>query len=394
MANFAKKIKWYFTKTDIVLWLLVIAAMMYSLVLISSMQRSTEYNVVNTQIIAIVIGLIIAIIISCIDYKYLLQLWWVFAIISLLLLGLLFVFGHKAPGTDDVAWLKLGPISIQPSEYVKVFFVITFTKHLDYLVKEDKLKTLVGIISLFIHMAIPVAIIHFQGEDGSVLILIFIFIIMMFAGGVQLRYFLIMSIILAAGIPLLWNFFLTEQHKGRILALFDLDGNSVMDYGWQQYQGKISIASGGLQGSGLANGERVESYIVPEQENDFIFTVAGEELGFIGCVILLLILLLIIIKVIFDATKAKDYSGKMICIGIFSILATQIIINIGMVLGLLPVVGITLPFFSSGGTSMIAILMAVGLVQSVYIHKDDIEESNGVLKNNKYKYIPNKNNLY
>lgn len=392
--EFLKKIKNYFQKTDLFLWLMTIIAIIYSIVLINSLQRASDYNYINTQIIGIVIGFVLAIIISCIDYKYFLQAWWVFAALSIILLVLVFIFGRQVEGTDDVAWIYLGPISIQPTEFIKVFFIITFSKHMQVLKDTEKIETLFGVITLLIHIAIPVVLIHLQGEDGTVLVLLFMFIIMTFLGGVQLRYFIILLVMAAAAIPLSWNFLLSEDQKNRFMVLFDLDGGTIKNYGWQQYQGKVSIASGYLNGSGLGNGKRVESLIVPEQENDFIFTVAGEELGFVGCAILLIILLVIIIKVIFISLKARDYQGKIICIGVFSMLATQVIINIGMVLGFFPVIGITLPFFSSGGTSIIAVLMTVGLAQSVYFRKDDIEEENGVLKQNKFKYIKNINNEY
>jgi len=196
-----------------------------------------------------------------------------------------------------------------------------------------------------------------------------------------------MLLLLAAGIPIFWNYFLNDEHKNRFTAIFDIDGNAMKTYGWQQYQGKVSVASGGLSGSGLGNGARVASGIVPEQENDFIFTVAGEELGFIGCLLLLFILLAICVKIIIDGMSARDYLGKMICIGVFSMIGVQTIINVGMVLGLLPVVGITLPFFSSGGTSLLSVLTGIGLVQSVYYHKDVSESPQGRLKNNRYKYL-------
>ena len=265
---------------------------------------------------------------------------------------------------------------------------------MDYLRENEKLYSLLGFLSLAVHVLIPIFMIHLQGEDGTVLIFLFMFVIMLFLGGIQIRYFLIMLLFAATAIPIAWTYILGEEQKRRFTAIFDIDGSSLIDYGWQQYQGKVSIASGGLNGSGLGNGNRVESYIVPEQENDFIFTVAGEELGFIGCIAIFLILLAIILKIFFDAYKAKDYIGKMICIGVFSMILSQTVVNLGMVLSLFPVVGITLPFFSSGGTSVISIMLCIGLVQSVYLHKDDIEEQKGVLRNNKYKFMPNKNNVY
>lgn len=388
MTKIIKGLTKFFTKSDVILWLLAIAASVYSLMLINSMQRASNYSYMTPQILALTLGYIAAVVITLIDYEAISRFWILLMIASLLLLIIVFIFGRNVSGTDDTAWITLpGGISFQPSELVKIFFIITFSKHLQLLKENDMLHNLIGVLSLLIHMGIPVAMIHMQGDDGTVLIFIFMFLIMSFVGGVQLRYFLIMLLLLAAGIPILWNYFLNEEHKNRFTAIFDIDGNAMTNYGWQQYQGKVSVASGGLSGSGLGNGARVASGIVPEQENDFIFTVAGEELGFIGCLVLLFILLAICVKLVMDATAARNYLGRMICIGVFSMIGVQTIINVGMVLGLLPVIGITLPFFSSGGTSLLSVLIGIGLVQSVFYHKDVSEAPQGKLKNNRYKYM-------
>ena len=388
MEKAVKGIKNFFIKSDMILWLLVISATVFSLMLISSMERAGSYSYLTPQIIALILGFAAAIILTVIDYEKISRLWIPLIIVSLGLLAIVFVLGRNVSGTDDTAWITLpGGISFQPSELVKIFFIITFSKHLQKLKEAEMLDRLAGVITLVIHMAVPVALIHMQGDDGTVLIFIFMFLIMCFIGGVQLRYFLIMLLLLAAGIPILWTYFLNDEHKNRFTAIFDIDGNAITNYGWQQYQGKVSVASGGLRGTGLGNGARVASGIVPEQENDFIFTVAGEELGFIGCVLLLFILLAICIRLIIIASTARDYLGRMICVGVFSMIGVQTVINIGMVLGLLPVVGITLPFFSSGGTSLLSTMMGIGLAQSVYYHKSKVETPMGRLKNNRYKYI-------
>lgn len=362
----------YFKKCDIVLWVLTLAAIIYSLLLIASMQRSGDYSYLRTQILAIIIGLTVAVVISIADYRFIIQKWYFAAIIAAALAALVFIFGIQVAGTDDTAWIKLpGGITFQPSEFIKICFIITFSKHLSYLNDKNMIKSLFGVITLVVHALVPMAIIHMQGDDGTVLIFALIFLIMSFAAGVQLRYFAIFGGLLVAGVPVVWNFFLNDEHRNRILALFDLDGNAMTNYGWQQYQGKVSIASGQLNGAGLFNGSRVEYGIVPEQENDFVFTVAGEELGFIGCMLLLLILLFIIIKVFMNAEKSTDIQGKFICSGVFAMISSQTIVNIGMVLGFFPVIGITLPLFSSGGTSALSTLICIGLVQSVRYHNMD-----------------------
>ena len=281
MTKIIKGLTKFFTKSDVILWLLAVAASVYSLILINSMQRASDYSYMTPQILALTLGYIAAVVITLIDYEAISRMWIPLIILSLVLLGIVFVFGRNVAGTDDTAWITLpGGISFQPSELVKIFFIITFSKHLQILKNNDMLHSLVGVITLLVHMGIPVALIHMQGDDGTVLIFIFMFLIMSFVGGVQLRYFLIMLLLLAAGIPIFWNYYLNDEHKNRFTAIFDIDGNAMKTYGWQQYQGKVSVASGGLSGSGLGNGARVASGIVPEQENDFIFTVAGEELGF------------------------------------------------------------------------------------------------------------------
>lgn len=362
----------FFKRTDIILWIFTIMAVIYSFLLISSMQRSGNYNYLRTQIIAVALGIIAAVIISVADYKYIIDKWYFAAIIAFILAGLVFVFGHQVSGTDDTAWIILpGGFTVQPSEFIKICFIITFSKHLSYLNEKDMIKSLAGVMTLAAHALIPMLIIHLQGDDGTVLIFGFIFLFMAYIAGVQLRYFAILGGLLVTGIPIIWNFVMNDEHRNRLLALFDIDGNAMTNYGWQQYQGKVSIASGGLSGSGLFNGARVEYGIVPEQENDFIFTVAGEELGFIGCILLMLILLFIIIRVIINAKESTDIKGRYLCSGVFAMISSQTIINIGMVLGFFPVIGITLPLFSSGGTSALSTLICIGLVQSVRNHNMD-----------------------
>lgn len=372
MSKFSHSISDYLKRCDIVLWILTFVAVTYSLLLISSMQRSGDYNFLRTQTIAVVLGLVISVIISVADYKYVISKWKIVAVVGLFLATLVFVFGIQVSGTDDTAWINIpGGLTIQPSEFIKICFIITFTKHLSYLNEKNLIARFIGVISLAIHALVPIIIIHLQGDDGTVLIFALIFMFMTFTAGVQIRYFAILGGILLAGIPIIWSFFLNDEHRNRIIALFDIDGNALTNYGWQQYQGKVSIASGELTGSGLYNGSRVEYAIVPEQENDFIFTVAGEELGFVGCVLLLLILFLIIIRVILVAKNSTDIQGRYLCCGIFAMIASQSIVNIGMVLGFFPVIGITLPLFSSGGTSALSTLICLGFVQSVQNHNMD-----------------------
>lgn len=386
MGKITEGIVKYIKNTDRILWILSLGATIYGLLLINSMQRAGNYNYMRSQIIAISIGIVAAVVISLIDCEYIVKVWWIFALLSIALIGAVFLVGIQVSGTDDIAWIALpGNFTFQPSEFVKLFFIITLAKHLSVLKENGMIKNFMGVLSLLLHVLVPVTLIHFQGDDGAVLIFIFIFLVMTFTAGVQIRYYVIAFCTAIAAVPLIWTFFLNDEHRNRIMALFDIDKNALTDYGWQQYQGKVSIASGGLDGYGLTKGPRVDTAIVPEQENDFIFTVAGEELGFIGCALVLIILLFICIKIFINAYTSKNETGSLISYGIFGLIASQTIINIGMVLGFLPVVGITLPFFSSGGTSVLTMFIAVGLAQSVYMHDKPTIAQDKVKLKRKYK---------
>lgn len=363
----------YLKQTDIIFWLLSLAVTAYGCILISSLDRATTKDYLKTQIMAVTLGYIAAFIISKIDYEFFGRVWLIVAIGCVGVVLLTFTpMGITIGGTDDRAWLDLKITTFQPAELMKIGFIITFSKHLSYLKDNEKLKSFLQICGLGVHALIPVAIVHLQGDDGTALVFAFMFLIMTFAAGVQLRYFLVLFAGGLAAIPLIWNKLMHDEQRARFLALLDLDASS-MGKGYQQFQGKTSIASGQLFGRGLYEGPRVTNGNVPYQENDFILTVAGEELGFIGCVILLLLLLFFMLRALQVSFKAKDNFGKYICIGFFAMIATQTCINVGMCLGLIPVIGITLPFLSAGGSSVACLYLGVGLVVSVYMHRFDAD---------------------
>lgn len=222
----------------------------------------------------------------------------------------------------------------------------------------------------------PMGLCHLQGDDGAGIVFFSIFLFMSLAAGVKLRYFAILGAAVLVALPIVWKFVMEEYQKKRLTAVFNLDNPSIQMYeGYQQYQGRISIGSGQLTGSGLFNGSRVASQVVTFQHSDFIFSVAGEELGFIGCSLIILLLLLMMVKVIHVAHSSRDDIGKFICYGFFGLIALQSVSNIGMCLALLPVMGVTLPFFSAGGSSAACLYFGFGLVQSVYMHR---KESDGM----------------
>ncbi len=358
----------YIRETDKVLWVLVFAASFYGLLLIySATLRLNSSRQVLVQLFAILIGMTVAIFISKIDYEIIGFLWKVITPLAVTFVLLTFIIGVQHGSASDKAWIMLpGGMSVQPSEFLKIAFIITFARHLNHV--HENLNSPLNLILLCLHGAAPVLLIHFQGDDGTALIFALIFIGMMFAAGVRARYFVITLITTGIALPVAWFSGIIAKHqKERILSLFNPE-RDITGIGWQQWQARIAIGSGRFFGRGLFNGPRTQNGFVPENYNDFIFSVAGEELGFLGALAVLIILAAIMLRILRTASHARDRMGSFICIGVFCMLFFQTIINIGMNVSLVPVIGITLPFFSAGGTSTLANFIGLGLVLSVYTH--------------------------
>ena len=195
------------------------------------------------------------------------------------------------------------------------------------------------------------------------------FISMMFAAGVRLRYFIAALIGVIVAAPFVFFFVMNEDQKARILYLFDLESN-LQGIGYQQWRGRIALANGGFFGQGLFKGELTQSGNVPFGYNDFIFASIGEELGFLGCLAIIAVLAAICVRCVRVAKMCQNSAGKIICTGVFAMVMAQSAINIGMCVSVLPVIGITLPFFSAGGTSLMCLFISVGLAVSVYIRRN------------------------
>lgn len=368
MNRIGAAIRNYVRDTNKLLWLACLCSSVLSAMLVYSATRMAGTRTFKTQVIAIVIGYVGAVILSLFDYAKLAKLWPVIVVGCIGLMGLTSVIGITVPGTDDKAWINIAGVSFQPSELVKIGFIVTLAKHLDYLREKNKLYSFWHVCLLLLHVAVPMGIIHLQGDDGAVLVFFFIFLTMCFGAGVQLRYFLLVFISAGIAIPVAWKYVMNTDQKKRFQILFNHDLDP-LGYGYQQSQGEISIATGQLTGRGYLNGPRVAASIVPEDHNDFIYSVAGEEFGFIGCVAIILLLLTIILTTLWVALHARDALGRNIAYGFLGLVAFQSISNIGMCLYVLPVVGITLPFFSAGGSSAACLYFGIGLVQCVSRYK-------------------------
>ena len=322
--------------------------------------------------LAAAVGIAAAMVISAIDYKFIARIWFVYAPITLILVLLLFTpLGRGVEGADDIGWLNLGFMQFQPSELLKIAFILTFAAHLSKV--GSRLNEPLNMLLLCAHGAVPVFIIMKQGDDGSALVFISIFVIMLFAAGISWQYIIAALIAVPALIWFAWNYLMQPYQIKRIQILWDtqMQQDEILGIYMQQYLGKKALGSGGITGLGLFGSDNYT--YVPELDTDFIFSYIGMTLGFVGCLLTAVMLAVICLKCLSVASAAKDTLGRLICIGVFAVFFSHSIINIGMDLGVMPVIGIPLPLISAGGTSAISMYAAAGLVMSVYSHRHKAE---------------------
>ena len=322
---------------------------------------------IDTQLTACFLGVGAALVIGMIDYKKLAKCWFVYAPVAVILQMLLFTsLGITRAG--DLAWLNLGFTTIQPSEILKLAFILSLAWHISKL--GDKMNTLPHFLLLCAHFLVPFGIIMIQGDAGSALVFLFIFICMMFAGGMSWKYIAAGLVAVPAVAYVAWNFVMEDHHRKRFQLIWDtqLQEAERLDSYLQQYNAKIAMGSGQLTGLGT-HADAYYTY-VPEGYNDFIFAYLGMLFGFIGCMALVIALSVMCLKILSDASLAIDPLGKLICVGVFAMFLFHCVINIAMVLSVGPVVGIPLPFVSSGGTSLVMSYASLGPVLSVVSHRE------------------------
>ena len=373
METIKKKAFGYIRRVHKPLVLLMLVISAFSLLMIKSAQRAYYTNYFKTQLAAVLIGYAVAFIITLIDYREYGNFWYLVGgfCVFLMLYTLAFATSvSSSGGVDARAWITIAGRSFQPSELVKIGFMVTFARHISIVKGNGKLTKFVHVALLGAHALVPMALCHLQGDDGAAIIFFCMFLMMAFGAGVQLRYFFAVLGAILIAVPVAWKTgFLEEYQKTRFTAVFHLDDPAFdSDIIYQQVQGRTSIGSGGLTGQGLFQGPRTTAGTVPFQHSDYIYSTIGEELGFFGCTLVLLLLLLLMGLTLRIALSARDTEGSVICFGFFGLIASQSIVNIGMCLALLPVMGVTLPFFSAGGSSAMCLYFGLGLIQNVWIH--------------------------
>lgn len=369
LKNFFSLTKRFVSETNKLLFFLIVAASIFGVLMVHSttLWELPENSVISrdaiVMIIAAVLGVIITLVISAIDYELIMKLWPIIGVICVVLMIITLVFGKAPPARPDAkCWLKFGSIYFQTSELVKIGFVITFSMHLELL--KDNINDLKSLIQLGVHALIPIGLVVLTGDMGSALVFVFMTIAMLFFAGLHIGFFGAGGILAIAASPLIWMFVFSEYQRTRFLALFRPE--EFTDESYQQLKGLNALGSGGFFGQGLFKGPYTQNGIVPEQENDMIFTSIGEETGFFGCIVCLGLLFLIVFEMIKIGKNSREFSTQLACYGVAAMIAAQVIINVGMALMILPVIGITLPFFSAGGSSTLCLYIGIGLVFSIY----------------------------
>ena len=375
-------------ETDKLLLLICFMLSAVGIIAVSSAEYTSSEEVgllsrdARVMLIAVLLGAFLALVISFLDYELILKIWPLIGLVCLVLMFLLFPFGSAPTARSDArSWFKItSTLYFQPSEIVKIGFVITFAAHCN-MVREN-ISKVKNVIFLCIHAMILIGLVVLTGDMGSALIFAMMFVAMMFTAGVNWIYFIIGPILVCAVLPVAWYKVFGRIQRNRILALFypDLYPDEI----YQQNMATRAMQNGGLFGRGLFNG--VYHHIVPENQNDMVFSVICEEFGYIGAVVLLFIFVLLIVKIISVGKKSGSYPAKIMCSGIAFMLGSQIIVNIGMCTKLLPVIGITLPFISAGGSSSLCIYLAIGIVLSIYRHSKDVPIGDFIYNRVSFKY--------
>ena len=366
----AYSIRERFKRLDPILLLCTLVLSTFSILTLWGCREATAGGTkrVFVQLAAIVLGLICTLVIANLDYEMVVdRLFWVFFAISVLLLVLVLTPLGTGEGTNkSYIVIPFLPFNLQPSEFVKITFVITFAKHLS-LVK-TKINHPKSLLGLTLHAGLIIGLVLLERDLGVALIYMAITAIMLFGAGLSLWYFAAAIVAVVLAFPYIWPRLESYQQK-RILYAFQPELDP-LDTGWQVIKSKTAIASGGIWGKGM-DGASAYRWISREGSyNDFIFGIFGEMFGFIGCAVLLLTYVVLIARIIHIARTARKDVGSYLCIGIVGMLLAQTIENLGMCLGLLPVIGITLPFMSYGGSSMLASYMLVGIAHSIHSQRN------------------------
>ena len=373
-----RTVKTFLQKGDILLLCLCLLASAAGLLLIFS---ATHYDPglhrssVIKQGAFICLGVLLYIIITFIDIEFLLEKWWPLLLAGGIAIILLILPFGEADDTGNRSWIFLPgmPFGIQPGEFAKLVYIMVLARLMNHERRRGVSRFSALMKYALLTCVFAGLLAYLSGDYGMVLVYLFIFVIMAWVGGVKLRWFVTVGGGLVAAVTFLWIFILprtrfwTDYRIMRFRVVFDHELDP-LDTGWQQTRSLLAIGSGKLTGMGYLSGKQTQSpstSSLPARHTDFIFSVCGEEFGLVGCALILLLLLAIILRCVWVSRRAKSHMSAYIAMGIAGMLMVQTALNVGMCLYVAPVIGLTLPFFSYGGSSILTLFIAMGIVSSI-----------------------------
>ena len=366
MRKFTQELLDFFRKGDMILLGLCLLLTIIGVVIISSTTAwmgATRFVVI--QLVAAMIGIFLFAVISSIDLDAIMEYRLFLVIFNVLFLLMLIPFGASHGGNRS--WLDIPglPFEIQVAEILKTTYILIMASVMSS--HQSRLSYPKPVMHMVLHLGILGGLNMLLSKDAGVsLIFVFIFIGMTFAGGVGKRWFFLAIGGLTATSPLLWKM-LGDHQRDRIMVLFDPTIDTLaIDERWHSNQALLSLTGGDLMGQGLYSGRRTSVGGLKAQHTDYIFSAIGEELGFVGCMVILLLEFAIIARIIYVGIRTPDFARRVVCFGAAAALIFQVTSNVGMNLGLTPVIGLTLPFVSYGGSSILSLYAMLGLVSGVY----------------------------
>lgn len=302
------------------------------------------------------------------DYRWLRTFAWPIYFLNLGLLALTLVVGSGIGGTSR--WIYIGPFTFQFSELAKILMIIVLANYLA--ARQGRLDSLPAILGACVLMVPPWILVLMQPDLGTSLVFGAILAGMLFMSGASLRWLGLMAAGVVGAMPFIWANVLRDYQKERILAFLNPQAD-IQGSGWQLFQAQIAVGSGGPLGKGLTNGTQNQLEFLPVQETDFVFAILAEELGLIGSIVLFVLFVALLWRVLTCAWRSRDPFGLSFASGVASMLLFQFVVNVGMVVGIMPITGIPLPFVTHGGASLISLAIGLGIIQSINIRQSRAE---------------------
>ena len=364
-------LKEFYRHGDLLLLLFCVIASLFGLLIIASTTRfsgSSRFLVVQGT--ALILGVMLYIAVSLLDIEIVAEHWLLLWLFNTLFMLLLLRWGIEVNGNRAWLHLPMVPVNIQPAELCKITFVIIlaklFSKHRDRISSIPSVASVAGITLFMVGLILVIS-----KDAGSAMVFLFIFLVLAYVSGVRSWWFLLAAVLVFIAFPVFWDKLMQPYQKERIMMFFDSSidptGEGVR---WDTNRSVAMVSGGGISGQGLFRGAMTQSHAIDSQYSDFIFSAIGEELGILGCGFTVLLLVAVIVRCIHVGLKTPNFMYRTICFGISAMLVFQVLTNVGMCIGVFPVIGLTLPFISYGGSSIITMFLAMGVVSGIHMRPD------------------------